>query len=492
MSTAQGSGRAAGAAVFALATGIALFARQTSFFGDGRDIATLVERGTTVYHHLLYFPLAQAFAWLATPFSGAPQEAGPLLLAALCFGAATAIVLGAARRLGLPPAFALATAAVFAAAPVCVFHATCIEVHGVQLFFAALTARWLVERERSGPESDTGPASRPSALVPALLWIALTGAHLSGGLWAPILLIATLRSRGRWQRPRHLVPALVVLVLGVLAWTRTNTSGSTGRGFVAAASGSVLSVPNDLTFLWSQFVAPFGALTVLASIVVAACALRERSSLGPLDLATALGLVLFAPFAAALALDEQGGYFIALAPTCALVVGRFAYRVSSSIDLGTDPKAARAPLAALWFLAAAHGIGANARWLDYNVRYEGSAWLEPLAQEVGEGGWVLTRSYAQARTVFHHSRLASAPFDDGTAMNVPWEAVAPLALPLVESTAAAGGRGAILTDLFESPKPVHRALVAELVERFGQPVPGRAGGYLLFPDVAAAAQGGGD
>jgi|GEM_PF-6776137 len=471
-----------------VATLVALAARQTSFFGDGRDIATLVEHGALGYHHLLYFPVARAFAWIVSPFASAPHETGPLLLAALAYGGAVAVTFGAARRLGLPRPFASATAALMAAAPVCVFHATCIEVHGVQLFVAALVARWLVECEQHDR------ATTPLATIPALLWIGLTGTHLSGGLWAPALLVGyavAVRGRARAAgtralgfRPLDSIAACAALALAVIAWLRVNSADpqDKGRGFIRAASESVLVVPDDLGYLWSQFVTPFGGLTVLASAVVLSALVRTRGRLAALDLTTGLALLLFAPFAAALRLDEQGGYFIALAPACALVVGRFAFTVSDSIDLGSDPKAARAPLAALWFVAAAHGIGANARWLDFNVRYAGSAWLEPLAGELEPGALVLTATYDEFRTVLHHSRLDALPFPPRELAVAPPEFVD----GVIDQACGPEGPSAILDSLFASENRAHRALVERLVERFGEPFDGAGTGYLLFPGSASA------
>lgn len=482
-----------------LATGVALLLQQSSFFGDGRDIATLVEHGQVGYHHLLYFPLARAAAFVVAPFAERPSEAGPLLLAALAFGVAVGTMWLTLVRAGLPRPFVLVGTALLASLPVAVFHATCIEVHGVQLAVAALAVHWIVGRSVGALTSAAGPSAadpsatdssatasnsvaRPaSALAAALLWIGLTGTHLSGGLWAPVLAVVACRSGGRWVRPRALVPAALVLAAAGWAWFRANGAGSTGQGFVRAASESVLYVTSDGSYFVSQYLWPFGALTGLALVVTGVRLVRQRGRLLLHEAAGLALLALFAPFAWSLHLDEQGGYFIALAPVAVLLLTTAAARLSAAVASDSNPRAALAPRSFLWLLVALQLAWSRDRLVDWNDRFVGHAWLLPLAADLGEDGWVLTRTYPEARTVFYHSRLDAMPFDQGGPIRVSWEDVRLFALGLVDQVSAGGGRGAILATLLESEQPVHQALARELFERFGEPQPGRAPGYLVFP-----------
>ncbi|QDU83310.1 hypothetical protein Pla163_04080 [Planctomycetes bacterium Pla163] len=488
-----------------VATCVALLLRQSSYFGDGRDIATLVENGQVGYHHLLYFPLARAAAFVVSPFAERPSEAGPLFLAAVAYGVAVGTTWLTLARVGLPRPFVAVGTALLATLPVAVFHATCIEVHGLQLAVAALAVHWIgrygVRHEsatcrakslRSAATSAAGgtfvpdavptnPPRAPSALTAALLWIGLTGAHLSGGPWAPVLAVVACRSEGRWARPRHVVPAVFVLAAAAWAWFETNGRGSTGQGFVRAASESVLHLTADGSYFVSQYLWPFGAVTGLALAIGLVRLVRLRGRLPLVEAACLALLVLFAPFAWSLHLDEQGGYFIALAPVAVLLVTTTAARVSAAVASDSNPRAALAPRSFLWLLVALQLAWSRDRLVDWNERFAGHEWVVPLAADLGEDGWVLTRTYPEARTVFYHSRLDAMPFDQGGPIRVSWEDVRPFAMGLVDQVSAGGGRGAILDSLLESGQPVHQALVAELTERFGEPVPGRARGYLLFP-----------
>jgi hypothetical protein len=383
-------------------------------------------------------------------------------------------------RVGLPRPFVAVGTALLASLPVAVFHGTCIEVHGLQLAVAALAVHWVAGR---GVGSETLPSeARPaSALTAALLWIGLTGAHLSGGPWALVLAVVACRGGGRWVRPRASVPALFVLAAAAWAWFETNGRGSTGQGFVRAASESVLHLTSDGSYFVSQYLWPFGALTGLALVSGLVRLVRLRGRLPLVEAACLALLLLFTPFAWSLHLDEQGGYFIALAPVAVLMVTTTAARVAAAVASDSNPRAALAPRSFLWLLVALQVAWSRDRLALWNEHFDGHEWLLPLAADLGEDGWVLTRTYPEARTVFYHSRLEAMPFDQGGPIRVSWEDVRSLAMGLVDQVSAGGGRGAILATLLESEQPVHQALAAELSERFGEPLPGLAPGYLLYP-----------
>lgn len=431
--------------------------RQDARWSDGRALVALVESGRWAYHHFLYLPAARVFAAVLAPV-GVGSEPALQLFSAVAAALAVALFHLAARASGFGPTTSLLGALLLASAPVVWFFGTCVEVHAFQLAFAAGAVLWAA-RVRE--------VERPSAVPPALLLGGLFGAHMTGALWAPALLLVLVRGRSGWRRPRHVLVALGVGAGTAAGWLAATGGTGTGSGHVLLGLRELLQGWR-VDLLWREVLAPGGLVYPLALLGLLAGRARLRSAGAPLLAAIALLFLSLLPFAFTLHIAERGAYFISLVPVAVVAaclgldaLGRWRVLVGLLVVAGQ----------VAWSVREVH---------EWEHHYPGWEWAGPLFDETGEKGLVLAYDRAEWEAVSCHSEMTAISLkarrtkeNFGTMQKAAFRAV--------ERALAAGEPVAITRSLFESDVPEVHAFVVGLVGRFGTPVPGRRPEYLFFP-----------
>ncbi len=457
---AQGAGvtrsdRALAAGMALVLVALYLVLRQTTYVSDGRFWLAKVEAGDWGGHSPLYAAAAQLTYAAGRALAGASPEAALHTLSAVANAVAAALVALAARTLGLGRIASFGAAALVALAPNVWFFATTVEEQSVVTLPAAAAALWYARR-RAAHRLDG------DALVP-LLWLgATTATHVSGALLAPAAAFVAFFGTGRLRVPRRALLATALVAAGIVLAMR---AGSTDLLNLLAGSVELWS----LGHFQRVFVESTGALLVPIAVLVLAVLRRRAAASGPevaLVLCAALPFVAFVP---GLLFDESRSYTLALYPVLGLL---------AAFGLSACGRAA-GPVALACVLLQAGASFADQRAWRYG--YEGAEWIPTLVEETGGNAIVLVAEESERNELFHHTRLFVLSPRVGNA-------TFPLAAPetfayatgAIERARNAGARVAILASLYGSDEPQARVFVERIVERYGEPVPGRRDEYLLF------------
>jgi hypothetical protein len=392
------------------------------------------------------------------------------VLSATASALALAFFFLAARARGVRRSSAFFGSALVATAPVVWFFATCIEVHPLQLAVAAATVWWAV----SALGGQSGAA--PSALPAAFLLCGLVGTHMTGALWAPALAVGLFRGEGCWRRPRRLVPSLVVLAVFAGCWIRV-TARASGGSFAEYGIETVLTEAWRPALFWREALAPGGVLVPLALLGAWSAYRRAPHAWsGALPLSALVLVLTFVPFAFTVTIAERGAYFISLVP----VTGMLACQALERFG------ALRIPLA----LAA---LGTHVVWSSSEIRewehdYPGQEWASALLAESGGQGLVLTSDRAEWSAIWHHSDM-KVFCGRVNLKDRDFAAVKKRVSNAVGRTLREGKPVAVMRTFLESPYSDAMEISGELVEKYGQPVPGARPEYLFFePRPSRAAQ----
>lgn len=442
---------------------------QSAYWSDGRPLLDLVARGSWVYHHLAYLPVAQLFYRALQPVFGMDPERSLALLSALASAAAVWGVWRAARSAGLGTRSALGAALFLATTPSVIFYATTIEVHPLQLLVSALGLNAAVREWRSERE-------RPDALLPAVLAVALVATHTVGVLALPCLALFALRRGGRWQRPRRLAPALILLLLAGLGWWLSlgESEAVSGRAHAALLGTLAKWSPSFLLSEWAKWCSVVSVLAAVAGVKL----WRSRAQSRDLLLYTSAIVLPFLIVLPGWQVAERGGYLTPLLPLLAL-----------GAAFGLRAVGTKQHLLALCLCAfqAVMGVREIRAW---TAHYRGAEWIEAFKQQAGGKGLLLALDNWEMQSLRLHSRLEASSL---RVMRKKREIELDIQLPgvfegiafAVASTRAQGGLVAMTSSLYDlaRERPDIRAFIEKLEAREGRLVPSAHAEYMLFPEL---------
>jgi hypothetical protein len=246
------------------------------------------------------------------------------------------------------------------------------------------------------------------------------------------------------------------------------TAQAAGGSFAAYGIDTLLTEPWRPALFWREALVPEGVLVPLALLGAWSALRRAPHALaGALPLSALVLVLTFVPFAFTVSIAERGAYFLSLVP----VTGMLACQALERFGV------LRIPLA----LAA---IGAHVVWSSAEVRewehdYPGKEWASALVAEAGGSGLVLTSDRAESSAIYHHSdmRVMCGRIN---LRDRNFAAVKKRVSNAVGRTLREGKPVAVMRSFLESPYSDAMEISGELVEKYGQPVPGSRPEYLFF------------
>ena len=269
------------------------------------------------------------------------------------------------------------------------FYATCIELHGIQLFFAAALTAWVVR-----VLLDEGKVV--SAPVTALLAAGPAGAHMTGILLLPAVAAFLYGTRKRvrsWRRGAALFIAFAAL------WFWGSASRAAAPRHVQFGLRSLLEAP-DFELFRREILAPQGTLFVAGMLCAVVLYLRRRR-LDTATLCCTLVYLAFLPFAASVDIAERGAYFVCLVPVSLALVAAFWRRL---------PPVADALLVVLIALNTRASLTRVSAWRN---DFPQASWARQLIAEAEGRGVVMTYDMEEFWAVHRHSRMrAFCLFED--------------------------------------------------------------------------------
>lgn len=453
-------------ATILFATLLVLFValRQRAYWGDARHLISMVERGALALHHVLYLPVARGFCALLAPALGRDPENALFLLSATAGACTGAVVYLAAREISCPRLVSAAACFAVSLSPGELFYATAIEVHALQAAVASAAVLWACRASRRSTLSQ-------SALPPAAGFVSLAGAHMTGYLWGPALGYLSFSGKGCLQKPKRLAPALLLVLVLLVAQVAVHRQAMVGAGVSHVAIQAALASWHPQLFL-REFVVPLGVLFP-ASLLLALYALWRRT-LPPLGLATFILVGCFVPFAFTLDLPEWGGYYLSLQPVLGVAAA-----CGATGAWGTWPR----PLfiGMLLLLLVGEAWWSLARLDRWQNHYAGRPWVEGLQEDLGPNGLVLVAEKWEAEAVAYHSRLrVLSPSFGTTELDLRDPSIEHLVLGLVDQARRAGSSIAVLESVRSSQDPDLSRLFARLYEHLRERNPIERQGYVLF------------
>ncbi len=439
--------------------------RQDGYFSDGRFLIESVNAGEWWRHHVLYLPVGHFFRWLFQGWLGRDAEPSLHLLSSIPAAVAVGVTFLAGRRMGCGFAAALLASVLMGTSCSYWFFSTCVEVHGLHLLFAAVAL--LVATAR-------GPGDAASALTTSLLLFGLIGSHLSGVLWIPAAVLWAFRKDRGWETPRNVgIAALFLLLASIGAWVALDGFASLTRRSWQIVTSS-WTVENFLaTIVWPAPLLVSAGVASGASLAMADRGAWRR----PLGLATTALFLTALPFAFTMREGALGAYYVSLLPVLALTVGWAVHRGR------VFQRLPRGALAIGVALVAANLTLSLRQVNEWEHRYAGVEWATRLFDEAEGSDLVLTRHGWESHTILRHSRLSTACWENAT------KRFDQLAEPVLWSRISKnekGGGALWMTRAFrESKEPAVAELVQRLVQRYGEPRPGKGSDYWGF-DVGAS------
>jgi len=436
--------------------------RQESYWSDARHLIRALHEGSLRRHHFAYPPIAFGFHELSGLLGNDEPKLSLQLLSALSGALTGALLYLAGRRFGFAPLPSLFGVALVCASPVVSFYATCVEVHALQLAFAAGAVYWAACTRDEPPRS---------AAVAALFLTGIFGAHMAGLLWAPALLVFLYWKGSGTTRPRHFAAGLAIMILAAVGWRLANPgSDNQGSLHISRSLKELLMVFRPKVF-YATLVQPLGVLGVVGILTLVSIRGSLRETLRKPHAAATL--VLFScmlPFAATLRIPERGAYYI----TLALPLGLMAAHL---VQNGPRVLRVAAPFALLLQVY----LGAK-QYHDWEIDYPGAEWVPALREETGEKGVILAGERWEWTAIQFHSKLTcispSMPQRPESAMP---ERGREVTLRMMERGLGRGGVLGVTRNFWESEDPLLVPWRELLLERYGEPIPGHRPEYLLFP-----------